>query len=100
MGAGYLTDYSSKVDKVSQGVDLVLVDTGEQESETLAANQIGNATSTARPLGEFGGVQTNKTFIYNGQNWEPRAELKVARDRPACSIVQGEDRQVNIHKAP
>ena len=99
MGAGYLTDYSTKVDKVSQVVDLVLLDTGEQKNETLTLNQIDNETSTARAIGEFGGVQTNKTFIYDGQNWEPRRELKIARDRPACSIVQGKDRQVNIHKA-
>ena len=94
MGAGYLTDYSSAVDKVSESVDSVFTDTGEQKNETSTVKPVENVTYVPRPIGEFGGVQTNKTFIYNGKKWEPKADLTIARDRPACSIVHGKDGQV------
>ena len=34
-----------------------------------------------------GAVQTNKTWMFNGNSWEARAEMSIARDRPACSIM-------------
>ena len=31
--------------------------------------------------------QTNKTWMYDGTSWKAKAEMKIARDRPACSLV-------------
>ena len=48
---------------------------GESIDYELSNNEIGGA------------LQTNKTWLYNGNSWEARAEMSIARDRPACSIV-------------
>ena len=34
-----------------------------------------------------GAIQTDKAWIYNGLTWEEKAPMSVARDRPACSLV-------------
>ena len=34
-----------------------------------------------------GGHQNRRTWIYNTTNWIETAESIIARDRPACSIV-------------
>ena len=34
-----------------------------------------------------GGHQNRRTWIYNATNWIETAESIIARDRPACSIV-------------
>ena len=34
-----------------------------------------------------GAIQTDKAWIYNGNTWEEKAPMSVARDRPACSLV-------------
>ena len=41
-----------------------------------------------------GAVQTNKTWIYDGNVWRPKAEMKFARDRPGCSLVNMPDGKV------
>ena len=41
-----------------------------------------------------GGYQTNRTWIYNGQQWTETAEMKIARDRPACSLLNMPDGKV------
>ena len=34
-----------------------------------------------------GAVQTDKAWIYNGLTWDEKARMSMARDRPACSLV-------------
>ncbi len=41
-----------------------------------------------------GGHQANRTWIYDGQQWKETAEMKIARDRPACSLVNMHDGKV------
>ena len=41
-----------------------------------------------------GGFQTNRTWIYNGQEWKETAQMNIARDRPACSLVNMPDGKV------
>ena len=35
----------------------------------------------------FAGVQTNRSWMYDGLNWKEMKQMKIARDRPACSLV-------------
>ena len=44
-----------------------------------------------------GAVQTNKTWMFNGNSWEARAEMSIARDRPACSIMNMPNGEVSCH---
>lgn len=44
-----------------------------------------------------GAVQTNKTWMFNGKSWEARAEMSIARDRPACSIMNMPNGEVICH---
>ena len=39
-------------------------------------------------------VQTNKTWMYDGNVWKAKAQMKFARDRPACSLVNMPDGKV------
>ena len=34
-----------------------------------------------------GALQTNKTWLFNGNTWEERTPMSIPRDRPACSII-------------
>ena len=34
-----------------------------------------------------GGIQNRRTWMYNTTNWIEIAESSIARDRPACSLV-------------
>lgn len=43
-----------------------------------------------------GGHQTNRTWIYDGQQWKETAEMKIGRDRPACSLVNMHDGKINV----
>ena len=37
--------------------------------------------------GDDGGSQNKRTWIYNSSHWIETAATKIARDRPACSLV-------------
>ena len=37
--------------------------------------------------GDDGGYQNKRTWIYNSSHWIETAGTKIARDRPACSLV-------------
>ena len=37
--------------------------------------------------GDDGGYQNKRTWIYNSSHWMETAATKIARDRPACSLV-------------
>ena len=37
--------------------------------------------------GDDGGYQNKRTWIYNSSHWIETAATKIARDRPACSLV-------------
>ena len=50
--------------------------------------------------GDDGGYQNQRTWIYNSTHWIETAPTKIARDRPACSIVNSPDGKVfnyNFH---
>ena len=34
-----------------------------------------------------GGVQTDKAWMFDGYSWKKIAPMSIARDRPACSII-------------
>ena len=36
---------------------------------------------------DVGGMQNERTWIFNSTHWKETAKTRVARDRPACSIV-------------
>ena len=42
-----------------------------------------------------GGHQNKRTWIYDGQQWKETAKMNIARDRPACSLVNMPDGKVN-----
>ena len=84
MGAGYLNGYYNDTDAVDLGL-------------------VSSVSTTHRPRRQasldgssilLGGVQTKKTWIYDGKKWVQKADMSIARDRPACSIVQDETGQV------
>ena len=41
-----------------------------------------------------GGMQNDRTWIYNSTHWKETARTHVARDRPACSLVNMPDGKV------
>ena len=78
-------DYDSGVPQTKQ-VDQV-------RQENLQANEASGLSPN--PNDTFGGaIQTNKTWMYDGSSWSPKAEMKIARDRPACSIINMPDGKV------
>ena len=84
MGAGYLDGYHNDVDAVDLGV-------GSSVSITRRSRRQASLDGSSTLLG---GVQTKKTWIYDGKKWVQKADMSIARDRPACSIVQDETGQV------
>ena len=44
-----------------------------------------------------GALQTNKTWLFNGNTWEERTPMSIPRDRPACSIINMPDGEVSVH---
>ena len=47
-------------------------------------------------FGDDGGYQNERTWIYDSTKWKETAEPNVARDRPACSLVNMPDGKVVI----
>ena len=41
-----------------------------------------------------GALQTNKTWLFNGNTWEEKTPMSIPRDRPACSIINMPDGEV------
>ena len=83
LGAGYLQGYNA--------------------TDSTDLGGISGVSTTHRPAaavadGEtilFGGVQTNKTWMFDGTKWTNKADMLIARDGPACSIVQEANGKVN-----
>ena len=46
--------------------------------------------------GDEGGYQNKRTWIYNSSHWIETAATKIARDRPACSLVNQANGKVGI----
>ena len=42
-------------------------------------------------------LQTNKTWLFNGNTWEEKTPMSIPRDRPACSIISMPDGEVAVH---
>ena len=47
--------------------------------------------------GDEGGYQNKRTWIYNSSHWIETAATKIARDRPACSLVNLSNGKVLIN---
>ena len=48
-----------------------------------------------------GGIQTAKSYMFDGSTWEELAPMNIARDRPACSIISMPDGKVKrLHNYP
>merc|ERR1719150_414093 len=43
-----------------------------------------------------GALQTNKTWLFNGNTWEEKTPMSIPRDRPACSIINMPDGEINV----
>ena len=43
-----------------------------------------------------GALQTNKTWLFNGNTWEEKTPMSIPRDRPACSIINMPDGEVSV----
>ena len=83
LGAGYLEGYNA-----TDSTDLGVIPGASTTRRPAAALGDGEAVL-------FGGVQTNKTWIYDGKKWTQKADMLIARDGPACSIVQETNGKVN-----
>ena len=44
-----------------------------------------------------GGIQLNRTWIYDGIQWNEMAPMSIARDRPACSLVNMPNGKVPLY---
>ena len=60
------------------------------------ANEVGDDYEYS--VSEKGGaLQTNKTWLFNGNTWEEKAPMSIPRDRPACSIINMPDGEVGVY---
>ena len=92
MGGGFLTAYNvdgaTSIEKDDDIFDNANIIDGADERDRRRRREDQNNIDKNNTINDLGGgYQTNKVWIYNGNKWEERKPMSIARDRPACSIV-------------